>query len=78
MEKKALELREEHNRQIQTDIDLERKAINDLKKKKNEYSPKIQNLEWELEQINTEIRRIDIDMDCRENRIKVLSDRFWK
>lgn len=71
-------MRESHNRQIQEDIDTERKAINELRKKKSEYSPRIQNLEWELEQINTDVRKIDIDMDCRENRIRILSDRFWK
>lgn len=73
-----MELREAHNRQIQDDIDAERQAINELKKKKNEYAPRIQNLEWELNSINGDVRQIDIDMECRENRIKVLSDRFWK
>lgn len=74
----SIEMRESHNRQIQEDIDTERKAINELRKKKSEYSPRIQNLEWELEQINIDVRKIDIDMDCRENRIRILSDRFWK
>lgn len=71
-------LREEHNRQIQTDIDSERMEIKRLRREKDVYLPEIQNLEWRLERINTELRKMDIDMECRENRIKILSDRFWK
>lgn len=75
---KTNQMKEEHNRQIQADIDMERKAVNELRKRKSEYSPRIQNLEWELDQINMDVRKIDIDMDVRENRISVLTDRFWK
>lgn len=71
-------LQEQHNRLVQEDIDTERAEINRLKQERNKYAPEIQNLEWRLSQINTEVRKIEIDMDVRENRIKILSDRFWK
>lgn len=71
-------MRESHNRQIQEDIDTERQAIINLNHKRNEYSPEIQNLEWRLALINTEVRKLEIDMDAREKRILILQDRFWK
>lgn len=71
-------MREEHNRQIQADIDLERTEIKRCQRDKNEFSPRIQNLTWELDQIDISVRRIDIEMEAREKKILVLQDRFWK
>lgn len=73
-----MEMREQHNRQVQLDIDFERKEIDKLKSEKEKLVPKIMEHELALEAINIDVRKMDIDMDCRETKIKVLSDRFWK
>ena len=71
-------MREEHNRQVQHDIDTERSEVDHLKEMKEKFIPEITKLETRLEDINYEIRKIDIEMDCREVKIAVLSQRFWK
>lgn len=71
-------LKESHNRKVQSDIDICRSEINKLNQDKNKLSPKKQNLQWELDQILMEERRIDIIVGAREREIAVLSDKFWK
>lgn len=71
-------LREEHNRQIQNDIDVERKEIDRLKSVKDKFIPEIMKLDERLMEINNEVRKTDIAIDCSERKILVLSDRFWK
>lgn len=70
-------MREEHNRQVQKDIDLERAEIKRLRDGKDKYIPEITKLENRLTEINDDMRRADILIECGERKIATLSDRFW-
>jgi hypothetical protein len=78
MQNKQGNLREEHNRKIQQEIDFERNEIKILKENKDSLIPKIMEYENKLRDIDFDVKRIDINIDCREGRIKVLTEQFWK
>lgn len=71
-------MREEFNRGVQQEIDAERAEIQRLEHEKNEFSPKLQNLQWELDHVQGEVRKRDIEKDAREKKILILQDKFWK
>ncbi len=72
------QLKEQHNREVQKTIDLERTWIDKLNKELEKLNKSRAELEKNLSYTVTDIRAIEIDVASRERKIEVETQRLWK